>query len=284
MSPAHSQPCCRGRLAHFWPRSTWTVLAVALLWPAAASDRLSAAESTIPSVGPASREQPRQADATRTPGVAAINSKVTWEPLTLVADLRDSLNELQWPFESTDRLAQNGPALTPEPADENAASEEVPAGKPERNPCYVSGPISAASVNIAPPEGKLPENVALKCHDVIATTPDPRMVGAWSAFEEHWAATCFCHRPLYFEEINAERYGYTPGYCIQPFVSAGRFLATIPALPYLMVAHPPCECVYSLGYYRPGSCVPYRWHRPAACVGAGLFEAAVAVGLVVLIP
>lgn len=261
-----------------------TALAVALLWPAAASDRLSAAESEIPSVGPASREQPRQADATRTTGVVAIATTVDWEPVALVADWRDSLCQLQWAFESGDRLAQKQPDLSPEFADDTIVKEQVPVGKLERDSCYVSGPITNATVNIAPPEGKLPEDVALRCLDELTSNSDPRMVGGWAAFEEHWAATGFYHRPLYFEEINAERYGYTLGYSIQPFVSAGRFLATIPALPYLMVANPPCECVYSLGYYRPGSCAPRQCHRPAWCVGAGVVEAAVVVGLVALIP
>ena len=264
-------------------------MAVALLWPAAASDWLSAAESALPSVGPASREQPRQADATRTAGdcfenVVAIATTVDWEPVTLAADLRDTLGDLRWAFEVDDRIAQNPAEAVPDLVDDSIVTEQVPVGELERDPCFVSGPISSATVNIAPPEGAMPENVALKCLDEIANTPDPRMIGGWAAFEKHWAATGFCHRPLYFEEVNAERYGYTPGYSIQPFVSAGRFLATIPALPYLMVAHPPCECIYTLGHYRPGSCAPYRNHRLPGIVGAGVIEAAMVVGLVALIP
>ncbi len=92
------------------------------------------------------------------------------------------------------------------------------------------------------------------------------------------------HRPLYFEEVNAERYGYTPGYCIQPLVSAGHFFATIPTLPYQMFAQPPCECIYTLGHYRPGSCAGYRPSRWPMHLGAGIAEAAVIVALVALIP
>lgn len=218
--------------------------------------------------------------------VVTIATTVEWEPVRLAGtDVHDALGGLQWAFESDQSVAPNPADATPEPADEAIVDEQVPVGQLERDPCYVNRSITEVGVNIAPPEGKLPEDVALECHDQIASRRDPRWDHGWPGFVKHWAATCYCHAPLYFEEVNAERYGYTCcGYWAQPFLSGGRFLVTIPALPYLMVARPPCECVYSLGHYRPGSCAPYRWHRPACCVGAGVIEAAVAVGLVALIP
>ena len=74
----------------------------------------------------------------------------------------------------------------------------------------------------------------------------------------------FCHRPLYFEEINLERYGYGCGWCLQPGASAAHFFGTVPALPYLMTVDCPHECIYTLGHYRPGSCPPWRaTGRPA---------------------
>ena len=39
------------------------------------------------------------------------------------------------------------------------------------------------------------------------------------------------------------------------------FGATV-ALPYLLLVEPPRECVYTLGEYRPGSCVPFQWNYP----------------------
>lgn len=90
--------------------------------------------------------------------------------------------------------------------------------------------------------------------------------------------------PLYFEEVNAERYGYTCSRCLQPAISAAHFFGTIPYLPYLMTANCPRECVYTLGHYRPGSCNPWREHSfPYRCDAAVVQGAAVA-GLIFLIP
>jgi hypothetical protein len=47
-----------------------------------------------------------------------------------------------------------------------------------------------------------------------------------------------CHRPLYFEDRPAERYGeYVP--LVQPFLSTGKFYLDTLLLPYHLVARPP---------------------------------------------
>ena len=265
MSSACHPPCCRGRLANRWPRNPgkWAVamaLAIVLAWSATASTELSAAESVTASVGPASREQPRLADAIRTIGDA---------------DWRSHLSRVQWSFENHDRLAQQSPV----------ASEEVATGKSQRDRCYVNSPLATLRAHIGSPTGMFPEDVATQCRAITPAREDRRMVGGWAGFEKRWSATCMRHRPLYFEEINAERYGYTccdP--CLQPLVSAGHFFATIPTLPYQMFAQPPCQCTYTLGHYRPGSCAGYRHNRWPMHVGAGIAEAVVIVALVALIP
>jgi hypothetical protein len=72
-----------------------------------------------------------------------------------------------------------------------------------------------------------------------------------------WKATGVCHKPLYFEDVQLERYGHSWNPVAQPFLSAAHFFVSVPLLPYKMGLNPPSECVYSLGYYRPGSCAPY---------------------------
>ena len=106
----------------------------------------------------------------------------------------------------------------------------------------------------------------------------------------NWDATCLCYQPLYFEEINAERYGYVCGghcccSCIaQPAASAAHFFATIPALPYCLAAECPTECVYTLGHYRPGNCVPWRWNWPPCDLHAAAITAGVYTGFVFALP
>ena len=106
----------------------------------------------------------------------------------------------------------------------------------------------------------------------------------WPTVDYRWAAPAVAHHPLYFEDVNLERYGYVYG-CLQPAVSCAHFFGNVALLPYHVVQDPPCECVYSLGYARPGSCVP-RYHPrwlPGDLHAAG-GEAAAIAGLILLIP
>ena len=79
----------------------------------------------------------------------------------------------------------------------------------------------------------------------------------WLASTLTWKASALCHKPLYFEEVALERYGHSVGPIKQPFVSGAHFFGSLAFLPYQMGIHPPNECQYALGYYRPGSCAPW---------------------------
>lgn len=127
-----------------------------------------------------------------------------------------------------------------------------------------------------------PEDKAGKAlrHTPVAFCDVPRH---WPCMTYTWEAAATRHNPLYFEEINAERYGYGRR-CLQPVVSTAHFFGTIPLLPYLKGANCPWECQYTLGHYRPGSCHPYRLHSlPLSCRGAAM-QAGAVTGLVYIIP
>jgi HEAT repeat protein len=77
-----------------------------------------------------------------------------------------------------------------------------------------------------------------------------------------WGPTCFCwdapavfFKPLYFEDINLERYGTHFAWAQGP-VSWYCFFQNCLFLPYKLVAQPPCECIYTMGYERPNNCIP----------------------------
>ncbi len=99
-----------------------------------------------------------------------------------------------------------------------------------------------------------------------------------------WTAAGYCHKPLYFEDWMLERYGHSYGPAADPFLSAAHFFVTLPVLPYKMGTELPWECVYPLGYYRPGNCAP--WTVPAIPISARGFavQAATVTGLVFLFP
>jgi hypothetical protein len=89
-----------------------------------------------------------------------------------------------------------------------------------------------------------------------------------------WKASGTCHKPLYFEDVELERYGHSWNPIVEPFVSAGHFFVSVPLLPYNMGLRPPNECVYTLGYYRPGNCAPYMFEPFPLSVRAAAAEAA----------
>jgi HEAT repeat protein len=70
-----------------------------------------------------------------------------------------------------------------------------------------------------------------------------------------WDAPAVCFRPLYFEDINLERYGINYG-CCEILVSTGIFTKNVILLPYKILVQPGCENIYTLGYERPNNCIP----------------------------
>lgn len=151
---------------------------------------------------------------------------------------------------------------------------------------WISAPIDQLSTKIGLPSGPVPRDYAAERPPVDAPYMDALCASrGWPMIGYQWKASCLCHQPLYFEEINLERYGYGCCDCLQYGASAAHFFATVPALPYLMAVDCPCECDYTLGHYRPGSCPPWRFHWPPCCdTLAAASEAGVLTGLIFLIP
>ncbi len=166
---------------------------------------------------------------------------------------------------------------------QNATSQPTTPPTQSRD-CYQAPPLTALSASISLPAGKMPTNAAAECAQQNSLTGDTRLDGRWVGSEPHWSATCSRHRPLYFEEINAERYGYTASYTFQPVISAAHFFGTIPLLPYKMAVDHPRDCNYTLGHYRPGSCAPRCHNRLPKKIGATAVEAGFIAGLILLVP
>jgi hypothetical protein len=174
----------------------------------------------------------------------------------------------------------------------------APPGAPAapKDPCGAveNKPLSQLGISIAEPTGKLPTSLAAPCWAQI-NQQSGAGARCWPVASYNWDATCFCHNPLYFEEVNLERYGYQCGdrsccvtcgreCCLQPAASAAHFYGSLLALPYCMAAECPGDCVYTLGHYRPGNCNPWRRHWPpfdpiAAATTAGFW-----VGMVAAFP
>ena len=123
-----------------------------------------------------------------------------------------------------------------------------------------------------------------ECPDELALNTasyEPRVISD-SVFT--WEASNLYHNPLYFEDASLERYGHTHWYVAQPFVSVGKFGIQLAGLPYQMTIDPICKKRYTLGWYRPGECAPKKCCQIPLNAKAGINQAAVLTGLILLIP
>lgn len=105
----------------------------------------------------------------------------------------------------------------------------------------------------------------------------------------HWAAPATHSSPLWFEQPNVERYGhhrrlYGCDVLTPSAISAAHFFADAAVLPWKAVASPACDCDYTLGAYRPGSCNPHQWLRCERPLVGASGEALAIAGLILLIP
>ena len=107
----------------------------------------------------------------------------------------------------------------------------------------------------------------------------------WEPISYSWEAPALKYNPLYFEDPQLERHGNEIAY-IQPAISAGRFFATIPTLPYQMAIEDNgiCHTVYDLGNDRPGDCVPYSIPILPFSVTGALTQGGAATALIFILP
>jgi len=110
---------------------------------------------------------------------------------------------------------------------------------------------------------------------------EPRV---WPEITYTWKASALCHKPLYFEQVQLERYGHSWPRCAQPLVSGAHFFSSIAILPYKMGIETPTECIYALGHYRPGSCAPYYIEALPFTWRAAAFQTGVITGIHFAIP
>ena len=137
-------------------------------------------------------------------------------------------------------------------------------------------PISELTASITPSKGELPPDYPL-----AAAVFQPR---AFAPCTFMWEASGLCHKPLYFEDVQLERYGHTGCPWLQPLLSGACFFTTVLVLPYEMGVEPPCEHIYVLGYDRPGSDSPYLIDPIPLSVRGAVFEAGAWVGGVFAFP
>ncbi|HEY2251297.1 MAG TPA: HEAT repeat domain-containing protein, partial [Planctomycetaceae bacterium] len=130
------------------------------------------------------------------------------------------------------------------------------------DPGEVFRPLKSVPAMIRPKPGDEPLDYA-RAHFLAFgdTVHELGMTRGWSTISYGWDPPALYYQPVYFEEINHERYGIHNG-LLSPISSFGKFFGTFPILPYKLITQPMCECRYTLGFERPNNCVPvhcYGW-------------------------
>jgi hypothetical protein len=103
----------------------------------------------------------------------------------------------------------------------------------------------------------------------------------WEPLLEIVEPAYLCYGRLYFEQINAERYGWAFG-PLHPLISAGIFYLDVATLPYHAATDPLRRYECNSGYALPGDRVPLLLYRPDLNV-PGVLAEATAIGLLFVI-
>lgn len=188
------------------------------------------------------------------------------------------------------RVAQRGAAETgnrqdlvddDQFADLSIQSPEIVGGRYQLPPLMVE---TIAMDEIG--NGRTPES--FRADQPVVQTPLPESaserVPSWNWSLAQWAAPNTFFYPLYFEDRMLERHGHLRFGCLQPAAAATRFVGSAIMLPYLATVDPPCDCEYSLGYYRSGSCAPPLLQRPPYERRAAIAEAVWMGGAIAIFP
>jgi hypothetical protein len=103
----------------------------------------------------------------------------------------------------------------------------------------------------------------------------------WEPLPEIIEPAYLCYGRLYFEQLNAERYGWDLG-PLHPLISAGVFYFDLATLPYHAATEPLRRYECNTGYALPGDPMPLLLYRPEWSLTGTLAEAA-AIGLMFVI-
>ena len=225
--------------------------------------------------------QPKQ-PAARRPRPAPIARKTNSTKNTTTGELQHIATQTKQQQHSIRRVATR---QVPQVRTDARQSDQKPAESKDKFLEELK-PVTQITVSIAANISQgVPKNVATAAFENRVPNKNrdynPRK---WESSEMGPPDHDFYNQPLYFEDANLERCGYSLGR-IQPVVSALYFFGTVPLLPYKMVVDDPDETVHSLGFCPPGRRYCYtRNYLPPWQWDAALVEAGVIAGGIYVIP
>lgn len=155
--------------------------------------------------------------------------------------------------------------------------------EPESPRTALFRPLSQVKIRLKATGDRLPEDDSdqLFAQECVSPGGSAR---PWARTRVCWSAPEIWHRPLYFDDQVAERYGQSPCPLFQPGLSAAHFFGTFAILPYKMGVDGVNDCISTLGMYRPGSPTPCVGRRLPWEPRGALYEAGAITGLFFLLP
>jgi len=130
-------------------------------------------------------------------------------------------------------------------------------------------------------ERQNPERITFPEEPVVSRAPyaGRNFPGALATAEPNYVL----HRRLFFEERNAERYGWDLG-IMSPVIAAGAFYWDLALLPYQVGELPFRRFESNAGKCLPGDAVPYQLYPPVMSLSGAALEAGVIVALFAIFP
>ena len=102
----------------------------------------------------------------------------------------------------------------------------------------------------------LPEGLATTPHPFSRQPPEVVRDERAADVLVTWETPALSHRPLYYEDVDVERYGHSICPVVQPIICGARFLKDTAFLPYEAGVTPPYRAIYAIGMARAGSPTP----------------------------
>lgn len=228
-----------------------------------------------------SNDQPPAVQLVLEPQISG-SQPLSTRPPSLDSKTGGTLSQAKFTTDEPERIpkVKNGVNATKSSDTRKRATSFLPAQRP----------IGQVSIDVRPKakgtSNAVPENLA---HQALGDVPvvlaarSDEMLGETLIEKRIHRDHVFPYQPLYFEEVNLERYGRTCG-VLQPVVSGVRFFATIPSLPYAMTIQKPNQTYtfqwpFEAGWGAPKvrELQPLQW-KP------GIVQASAITGLLFVVP
>jgi hypothetical protein len=206
---------------------------------------------------------------------------VALEPTLASFESPQPANSVQTQSNANEAVTESSP-----PAENEEASSKSNAKKKVQNFIPQQRPIGQVNIDLRtkPKNGSttVPEDLTVQTSAVYASTSDEIQSELFYTKSRN-RDEIFAYQPLYFEEVNLERYGRNCG-ALQPAVSSLRFFATIPLLPYAMTTYHPSTTYTRKWPYEAGWGAPRVREFEPLKLKPSLVQAGAITGLVFVLP